>query len=98
VAELWTHADRIRAWADDERILRASLEALSQYYSEIELPLVIVTGDADRVLDPKQHAVPLHKTIPHSKLIVLPGTGHQLPQTRADAVIAAIDQVWQLRE
>jgi pimeloyl-ACP methyl ester carboxylesterase len=97
VADLWIHSDRIRAWADDERTLRASLEALSQHYSRIELPLVIVTGDADRVLDPKQHALPLHKTIPHSKLIVLPETGHQLPQTRADDVVAAIDHVWQLR-
>jgi pimeloyl-ACP methyl ester carboxylesterase len=98
VAELWTREDRIRAWAEDERTLRASLERLSQHYSEIELPVMIVTGDADRVLDPKQHAYPLHKTIPHSKLTVLPATGHQLPQTRPDAIIAAVDRVWELRE
>lgn len=96
VAELWTRADRISAWAGDERTLRASLSMLSQYYPEIELPVVIVTGDADRVLDPKQHAYPLHKAIPHSKLIVLPDTGHQLPQTQADAVLAAIDHASEL--
>ena len=98
VAELWTRADRIGAWAEDERTLRASLERLSQHYSEIDLPVVIVTGDADRVLDPKQQAYPLHRAIPHSRLIVLPGTGHQLPQTRPDAVIAAIDRVSHLHQ
>ena len=98
VAELWTRADRINAWAEDERTLRASLEGLSQHYSEIELPVAIVTGEADRVLDPQQHAYALHKTIPHSKLIALHDTGHQLPQTRPDDVIAAIDRVWELSD
>jgi pimeloyl-ACP methyl ester carboxylesterase len=95
-ATMWMHPDRIAAWANDENTLRASLAALSQRYSEIEIPVVIVTGDGDRVLDPKQHAYPLHETIRLSKLVVLPQTGHQLPQTQPDAVIAAIDEVWRL--
>lgn len=93
-ATMWTHADRIAAWASDENTLRGSLAALSQRYSEIEIPVVIVTGDGDRVLDPKQHAYPLHKAIKNSKLVVLPQTGHQLPQTQPDAVVAAIDEAF----
>jgi pimeloyl-ACP methyl ester carboxylesterase len=54
-------------------------------------PVVIVTGSADRLLDPNEHAYPLQKTIRNSKLIVLPDTGHQLPQTKPDDVISAID-------
>jgi pimeloyl-ACP methyl ester carboxylesterase len=93
-AKMWVHPDRIAAWANDEKTLRGSLAALSQRYSEIDIPVVIVTGDTDRVLDPAQHAYPLHQTIKHSKLVVLPQTGHQLPQTQPDAVVAAIDDVW----
>jgi len=93
-AKMWVHPDRIAAWANDEKTLRGSLAALSQCYSEIDIPVVIVTGDTDRVLDPAQHAYPLHQTIKHSKLVVLPQTGHQLPQTQPDAVVAAIDDVW----
>jgi pimeloyl-ACP methyl ester carboxylesterase len=70
--------------------LRGSLQVLSQRYAEIKLPVAIVTGDADRVVDPKDHAFPLHETIKHSELIVLPNTGHQLPQTQPDAIVAAI--------
>lgn len=92
--ELWMHPDRIRACACDERTLGASLTVLSEHYRHIELPVVIVTGSADRLLDPEEHAYPLHKTIKNSKLIVLPETGHQLPQTRPDAVISAIDAAW----
>lgn len=92
--ELWISPDRIRACAYDERTLRASLTVLSERYRDIEIPVVIVTGSADRLLDPEEHAYRLHRTIKNSKLIVLPETGHQLPQTRPDAVISAIDAVW----
>jgi len=92
--ELWMRPDQIRACAYDERTLGASLKALSERYRDIEMPVVIVTGSADRLLNPEEHAYPLHKTIRNSKLVVLPETGHQLPQTRPDAVVSAIDAVW----
>jgi len=93
-AEMWMRPDHVRACAYDERTLPASLKILSQRYSDIVMPAVIVTGSADRLLDPNEHAYPLQKTIRNSKLIVLPETGHQLPQTQPDAVISAIDLVW----
>ena len=92
--ELWMRPDQIRACAYDERTLGASLTVLSESYRDIEMPVVIVTGSADRLLDPEEHAYPLHRTIKDSKLVVLPETGHQLPQTRPDAVISAIDAAW----
>lgn len=93
-AERWMQPNHIRACAYDERTLRASLKILSQHYGGITLPVVIVTGDVDRVLVPEEHAYPLHRAIEHSKLIVLKQTGHQLPQTKPDDVISAIDMVW----
>jgi len=93
-AAMWMRLDRLMAGASDERTLPASLKDLSQRYTGIEMPVVIVTGSADRVLDPKDHAYPLQQTIKDAKLIVLRNTGHQLPQTQPDAVISAIDLVW----
>jgi len=93
-AEMWMRPNQIRACAYDERTLGASLKALSQHYNHIEMPVVIVTGSADRLLDPKEHAYPLQKAIRNSRLVVLPETGHQLPQTKPEAVIAAIDAAW----
>lgn len=93
-AEMWTRPNRVRACAYDERTLGASLKILSQQYSDVRLPVVIVTGSADLLLEPKNHAYRLHKAIKDSKLVVLPQTGHQLPQTRPDAVIEAIAVAW----
>jgi pimeloyl-ACP methyl ester carboxylesterase len=93
-AEMWMRPKQIRACAYDERTLGASLKVLSQHYYNIEIPVVIVTGSADRLLDPNEHAYPLQKAIRNSTLIVLQDTGHQLPQTKPDDVILAIDAAW----
>ena len=97
-AEIWTLPDHVRACAYDERTLRASLKRISQHYSRIKMPVAIVTGSADRILEPSKHAYPLQKAIKHSKLVVLPDTGHQLPQTRPEAIIFAINEVWREAE
>jgi pimeloyl-ACP methyl ester carboxylesterase len=89
--EMWTRPEQIKAYANDERTLRSSLKILSSRYSDLRLPVVIVTGANDLVLEPEKHAYPLHRTIKGSELVVLPETGHQLPQTRPDSVIAAIE-------
>jgi pimeloyl-ACP methyl ester carboxylesterase len=89
---------RVRACAYDERTLAASLKLLSPHYSAIKIPVAIVTGADDLLLEPKSHAYTLHRTIPHSKLVVLPLTGHQLPQARPDAVIEAIGAAWRAVE
>ena len=91
--ELWMTPAHIRACAYDEWTLGASLKVLSEHYGHIELPVVIVTGSADGLLNPEEHAYPLHKAIRNSRLVVLPETGHQLPQTQPDAVISAVDLV-----
>lgn len=93
-AEMWTRPEQIRAYADDERTLRSSLRVLSSRYSDLKLPVVIVTGSDDLLLEPEKHAYPLHRAIKGSKLIVLPETGHQLPQTCRDSVIDAIETAW----
>ena len=96
-AQMWMQPDHIRACAYDERTLRASLKSLSQRYSGIKLPVVIVTGAEDRILIPEEHAYPLHEALENSQLIVIPQTGHQLPQTKPDVVISAVDLVWSAR-
>lgn len=93
-ARMWTRPSQLTACASDERTLRASLESLSKRYGEIELPAIIVTGDCDRLLEPKEHAFRLSKELKRSSLVVLPDTGHQLPQTRPDAVVEAIEVAW----
>jgi pimeloyl-ACP methyl ester carboxylesterase len=54
------------------------------------MPVVIVTGDADRVVPPERHAYPLHQAIAHSRLIVAPNTGHMVQFSRPETIMAAL--------
>ena len=52
--------------------------------------MIIVVGDHDR---PDRESIPLSKKIPGAELILIPRTGHLVPQVRPEAVLAAIEAV-----
>jgi pimeloyl-ACP methyl ester carboxylesterase len=93
---IWSGASQTKSFAQDERTFNPSARALSALYGEIQVPTLILTGDTDSIVEPARNAYLLHETVPNSKLIVLKGAGHQIPQTRADEVLAAIDEAWEM--
>ena len=95
-AVLWTRPEQVKACAADDRSLNDSLKVLSERYAEIRLPVVIVAGDSDLLLEPNSQSRRLHQTISGSELVVLQRTGHQIPQTRPESVINAIELGWEL--
>ncbi len=88
---VWNRPEQVRAIVEDEADFGLSAEGLTSRFGEIRAPTVIVTGDSDHLVKPEAHSFPLHKAIPHSRLVVLPGAGHMLPQTRPEAVLEAIE-------
>lgn len=95
---VWTGRTQTRAFAQDEKTFNRSVRALSEFYGEISLPTLILTGDKDCLVKPERNAYLLDKVIPQSRLIVLKGAGHQLPHTRHKEVLAAIDEAWQMAD
>ena len=86
----WTRPKKVKHYAIDDALLDASLPALSARYSELRVPLAIVTGDSDLIVSAQANAHRLHKSLPHSRLHVLKQTGHQIPFTQPEAVVAAV--------
>jgi pimeloyl-ACP methyl ester carboxylesterase len=82
---------QIKAAACDVLTLNPALKKISSRYSNIHMPVVIVTGDNDKTLSPEKHSYPLHKAIAQSKLIVVRNAGHELQFTHPDEVMSAID-------
>jgi pimeloyl-ACP methyl ester carboxylesterase len=79
--------------ASDVARLKASVVRQSPRYAEIVAPTVIVVGDRDTIVSPKIHSRALASTLPHVKLIVLPGIGHAVQHVAADIVVAEIDRL-----
>ena len=77
----------------DDALLNESLPKFTNRYSDIRVPVAIVTGDSDQIVPAEENAHRLYESLPHSHLDVLPLTGHQIPFTRPEAVAAAIEHV-----
>jgi pimeloyl-ACP methyl ester carboxylesterase len=91
----------IRRPSERRRLARntASLRSaagLVTRYGDIEMPVVIVVGDGDRVASPSRHGYRLHNQVHHSHLVVLPRAGHMIQLTRPDSVMESIHQGWSL--
>jgi non-heme chloroperoxidase len=56
----------------------------------IDVPVLIVQGDADRVLPYPVTGARLEKMLPGSRMVTLPGAPHGIPWTHADEVNGAI--------
>lgn len=87
---LWARPSQVRAFMQDEYGYNPAVELLARRYGKVRAPTVIVTGDADELVNPGKHAYPLHSEIGHSELVVLPAAGHMLPHTRPEAVVNAL--------
>jgi pimeloyl-ACP methyl ester carboxylesterase len=62
------------------------------HYRTLRMPVVIVAGAEDRLLDTGEQSGRLHRDVPHSVLREVPGAGHMVHQTAPAAVLAAIDE------
>ena len=89
----WTRPKKVKWYSVDDALLNSSLPKLTPRYSDIRIPVAIVTGDADLIVPADENAHRLYEALPHAELIVLEKTGHQIPFTRFEAVVDAIDRI-----
>ncbi|HJE25814.1 MAG TPA: alpha/beta hydrolase [Methylorubrum populi] len=71
--------------------LPAALAEQAPHYGTIRLPSVIVAGGADPVVQTELQADPLGRAMPHARRVVLPGAGHMLTYTAAEALVREVD-------
>jgi pimeloyl-ACP methyl ester carboxylesterase len=85
---------QLRAEAQDSAFMVPAVAAMQDRYRELRMPVVIMAGAKDRVVDVGRHAMRLHKDIPQSSLRLSPGVGHMLhyavPEKVTDAIEAAV--------
>lgn len=78
------------AASTDLNALEHDLKAQQQRYGEIRLPLAILYGENDRVLDWRAQGEALHAKVPQSDLRVIPG-GHTILVSAAAATAAWLE-------
>lgn len=82
---------QLRASAGESGLLIPATIALRNRYRELDMPVSILTGDADRIVDAQQQSIRLHGEIVQSDLRLAPGVGHMLHYLAPQRIMAAID-------
>ena len=69
----------------------SAVAAMQRRYRELSMPVVIMAGTDDRVVDHRRHSIPVHHEIPQSVLRLVPGVGHMLHYAVPEQVVDEIE-------
>lgn len=86
---------QIRASAAESALLIPGAFEFQNQYAALKMPVAIIAGDKDRLVDITTQSYRLHRDIAQSKFISVPGAGHMVHQTATESVMAAIRDVSQ---
>ena len=83
---------QIRASASEAALMIPDAFSFRNEYANLKMPVVIVAGEQDRLIDINSQSARLHREIPQSSFHRIPGNGHMIHQTATDAVMSAVDE------
>jgi pimeloyl-ACP methyl ester carboxylesterase len=83
---------QIRATAAESALMIPDAISMRGDYAGLKMPLVIIAGDGDRLVDIDKQSARLHEDLPRSTFHTLRGVGHMVHQTAPAAVMSAIDE------
>lgn len=83
---------QLRASAAESALMIPDAAHYRDRYVELKMPVVIIAGELDRLVDTRRQSSKLHAEIAHSTFHSVAGAGHMVHQTDTGAVMAAIDE------
>jgi pimeloyl-ACP methyl ester carboxylesterase len=89
--EMMLRPVQLRANAEDAAFMIPAAAASQARYPLLRMPVTIIAGDKDKVVDPQDHSVRLHKEVPHSDLVLMPDMGHMVHYVKLETVAAAVE-------
>ena len=90
--ELALRPSQIRASAAETALMISDAFASCKDYANLKMPVVIIAGEQDRLVDINKQSARLHRDVTQSTLHRVPGVGHMVHQSATDAVMAAINE------
>jgi pimeloyl-ACP methyl ester carboxylesterase len=90
--EMTLRPSQLRAEAAEAALMVPSAAKMAPHYAELTLPVQIISGEGDRIVDHESQSVRLALELPAAKLTILHGAGHMVHHTATDRVLHAIRQ------
>ena len=91
--EMALRPSQIRAASAESALMIPDAIHFDGEYAKLKMPVMIVAGDDDRLVDTDSQSARLHSDIPQSKFHRIRGNGHMIHQTATPDVMAAINEL-----
>jgi pimeloyl-ACP methyl ester carboxylesterase len=91
--EMAVRPSQIRASAEESALMVPDAAASQDRYGELRMPVVIIAGQDDRLIDIDAQSARLHGDISGSTFRRIADSGHMVHQTATADVMAAIDEL-----
>ena len=83
----------LQSYTYDALNLREALEQQEEFYSQLDIPITIMTGNEDTVTPNKLHSYQLNKDIKHSKLVKVSEVAHSIPELKPGLIKNEIENI-----
>lgn len=84
-------ATQARASAEDTASMNTAVALMQARYPSLRLPVAILSGDADAIVDPTEQSCRLHQEVAGSTLTLLPGQGHMIHYSAKARILRAVE-------
>jgi pimeloyl-ACP methyl ester carboxylesterase len=91
--EMALRPSQIRASAEESALMIPDAFVLRNQYANLKMPVVIIAGGQDKLIEIDSQSARLHSEITQSRFHRLAGNGHMIQQTATDQVMSAIREV-----
>ncbi|MDI3560630.1 alpha/beta fold hydrolase [Bradyrhizobium sp. Arg816] len=91
--EMALRPSQLRAAAAEATLMVPDALMERRHYGDLKMPVVIIAGAQDKVVDIEAQSAKLHSAIPHSRFHRLAGNGHMIQQTATEEVMSALREV-----
>jgi pimeloyl-ACP methyl ester carboxylesterase len=91
--EMALRPSQLRASAAESGMMIPNAFLRRNQYADLKMPIAIIAGDQDRLIDIETQSARLHSDVRQSIFHRVAGNGHMIQQTATDRVMAAIREV-----
>jgi len=84
---------QLRASAAESALMVPDAVMLGGQYADLKMPVAIIAGEQDKLIDIDTQSARLHSDVSHSSFHRVAGNGHMIQQTATDQVMMAIREV-----
>ena len=88
---------QMKAVQEEAAMLGEAVRSFSALYKEVSVPVRLLAGSDDRIVDTKKHSARLHLELGGSTFRVVQGCGHMVHHTAPDEVTSAIHGMRKVR-